>query len=671
MNPEPGTWANKQILELDVPDDEVAFYSLNGSDPVSSGFAYDGPVLLDIAGSIELRVITTKNDKVAADMTVIYTVTPAVPSDREASTFIDSVTPRGIIDYTAGTSLSIPSSLSYSLGKQPESYLKGGALSYAADCILSRDIPCTVTDGTAKWRFIIRTIPSQSGVFTRRTVPFKISDWSTITFTNSKFIYKIDDSYWAPMKDPVRLDRSVSHTIYWQSIAVSAGNPVESFELAPKPAVFVSSSKSGTVTAVLRGGDNYRFGIDINDTVVLFEIACIDTFPGDETKGILDAGIYYNAVYQGTLPVSYNVDKRAPCAPVIKSSASSFYSRKNVDVKIEGEPGSELYVAVSAPVPVTGDVPADVSHSEFNSVKADSFTLSKSGSVVLESTSENAVYYKLCAFSVDGMGNKSSVSAYDVIIDQYNYYLDASADRKDADGSRLHPFTSFEQCLDVLKTSRYAHITINGTIRMPAGESVFASNCVINGRDDARLIFDPGSSIVVRSASFSVSDCVLECSGTGDIQKNTNAAFIQLEHSVLLLKGCEVTAVFGDNGTAVTADTSVINVADSGITSKATVYTSSISSVATKVTIKNTRVSAVAATAVNFSVQGGDFELRSSSCNITGSYGRSVELFGTHSRITDNTFNADLSFGSRTGNAVYTDAKNVAVEYSGNILQGF
>ena len=376
-------------------------------------------------------------------------------------------------------------------------------------------------------------------------------------------------------------------------------------------------------------------------------------------------------MYQGTLPVSYNVDKRAPCAPVITSSASSFYSRKNVKLKIDGEPGSELYVALSDPVSVTGDIPADVSHSEFGSVKADSFTFSKSGNIVLESTSENAVYYKLCAFSVDGKGNKSSVSVYDVVIDQYNYYLDASADKKDADGSRLHPFTSFEQCADVLKTSRYAHVTINGSIRMPQGETVFASNCVIDGRNDARLIFGSDSSIVVRSASLSISDCVLECSGTDGVQKNTNAAFIQLEHSVLSLNGCEVTAVFGDNGTAINADTSVINVADSGITSKATVYSSSVSSVATKITVKNTRVSTVAATAVNFSVQGGNFELRSSSCNITGSYGRSVELFGTHSRITDNTFNANLISGSRTGNAIYTDAKNVAVEYSGNSLQGF
>ncbi len=672
LNPEPGTWANRQVLVLDVPDAEEAFYSLNGSNPVSSGFAYDGPVLLDVAGPVELRVITTKDDTVVSDTTVVYTVTPAVPADSGAASFIDSVTAQGFVDYTAGASFSIPPSLSYSFGRQPESYMGGGSVSYAANCILARDVPCTVTDGTAKWRFIIRAFPSQTGTFTRRDVPFRVSDWSTITFTNNKLIYKIDGSYWTPVKDPVQLDRSVRHIISWQSVAVSAGNPVESFELPPKPALYASTSETGAVTAVLRGDDDYRFGIDTNNTVVLFEIAGIDTFPGDETKGVLNAGIYYNSVYQGTLPVSYDVDKRAPCAPVLTSSALSFYSRKNVNVKIDAESGSTLYVAVSAPVPVTDDMPADVSSSDFDSVTADNFAVSKSGSVGLESTSESAVYYKVCAFAVDGKGNKSSVSAYGVVIDQYNYYLDASsAGGGSADGSRAHPFTSFEQCADVLKTSRYAHITVTGPVRMPPDETVFASNCAIEGRNDARLIFGAGSSVVVRSASLSVSNCVIERSGTADMRNDTDVSFIKLEHSVLALNNCEVTASFGSNGTVITADTSVVTVSDSGITSKADVYSSCISSVATKVKIKDARVSSVAATAVNFSAQGGDFELRSSSCSITGTYGRSVELFGTHSRITDNTFSATLNSGGRTGNAVYADAKNVAVEYGRNTLQGF
>jgi hypothetical protein len=670
INPEPGTWANRQVLVLSVPDGEEAFYSLSGSDPLSTGFAYDGPVLLDVAGPVELRVISMKGNDVKTDTTVVYTVTVSSPGNSDAASFVNSVTAQGIVDYTAGASVSIPSSMEYSMGGQPESYLQGSPVSYAANCILSRCIPCTVTDGSAKWRFIIRTFPSKSGTYTQRSVPFKIDDWSTITFTNNKLIYKIDDSFWSPMKVPVKLDRSVKHTVFWQSVAVQAGNPVEYFELPPEPELFCSESKTGAVTAVLRGDADYRIGIKSDDTTVLFEVAGIDTFSGDETEGTLAAGIYYDSVYQGTLPIRYDIDRRAPPAPVITSSAASLYSRKTVKLQIDGEPGAELYIAVSSPVPVTEGMLRSDSGTAFDAAAADNFVFSPSGRVSLEPDLESAVYYKVCAYSIDEKGSKGATASYGVIIDQYNYYLDASADSSMADGSYMHPFTVFDQCIDALKYTRYAHITINGTVNMPSGQSVLSSNCVLDGRNDARLVFGPDSSFVVRSASLTISNCVLERSdGTGS--GDSNVPLLKLEHSVLSMDGCETTVTFDKNGTAITADTSVITITGSGITTKATVYSSCISSVGTKVKISNARISTVAATAVNFSSQDGDFELRSSTCKIVGTYGRAAELFGTHSRITGNTFSAELGAGRKVGNAVYTDAKNVSVEYSDNILNGF
>jgi len=618
LNPVPGTWANKQMLVLDVSGDEEAFYSLNGSDPVSSGFAYDSPVLLDVTGPVELRVVVMNGDTAAGDTTVSYTVNTAEPSDSTAASFVDSVTAQGMVDYAAGASFAIPASLSYSFGGLPESFQPGAAVSFAADCILSRTIPCTVTDGTSKWRFIIRTFPSQTGVFTRRDVPFTVTDWSTVTFTSNKFMYKIDDSYWGPAKVPVQLDRSVSHVISWQSVALAPGNPVQSFELPPRPALYASQSKSGAVTAVLRGAPGYRFGAGEDGTVVLFEIAGIDTFPGDEVKGVFNAAVYCDSVYQGTVSLPYDVDRRAPSPPVIASSAQAFYSRKNVVVTIHGSDNSDLYTAVSGPVPVTDDMLTDPAHSSFNSITADDYTLSADGTVKLASSSDSAVYYKVNARSVDAKGNTSAVSSYEVVIDLYNYYLDSSASGgADADGSRLHPFTTFEQCADVLQNTRYAHITVTGPVQMPKGETVISANCVIEGKNDARLVFTSGSSVVVRSASLTVTDCVLE--RTSAEEDDTGSSFIRLEHSVLSLDGCEVTAVSGTNGTAIDAVSSVITLNDTGITSKAAEYASCVTSVAAKVKVKNSRFSSVAATAVNFSAQDGEFELRSSSCSITGS----------------------------------------------------
>ena len=58
LSPKKGEWANKQMLVInDFPNPNGDFfYSLDGSDPQSFGFAYDGPVLIDVSGEIQLKV---------------------------------------------------------------------------------------------------------------------------------------------------------------------------------------------------------------------------------------------------------------------------------------------------------------------------------------------------------------------------------------------------------------------------------------------------------------------------------------------------------------------------------------------------------------------------------------------------------------------------------------
>lgn len=671
VNPEPGKWANRQVLVLDVPDDEDAFYSLNGADPATTGFAYDGPVLLDVTGPVELRIASVGDGRIKTDVTVIYTVDPAVPGIKENEQFISMITAKGIIDYKAGTQLEIPSGLKYSMGRQPEAYMAGASLYYSSDCILSRCIPCTVTEGGPKWRFVIRTLPSQSGTFTRRPVPFSISGWDTVLFTDKKCIYKIDDSLWMPVKEPVKIDRSKKHTIAWQSVSFETGNPVQYFELPPKPMLLCTAAPDGAVTAVLRGEQGYRIGVPTGDSAALFEVAGIDTFNGDEIRGTLDAAIYYDSVYQGTLPASYDIDKRSPPVPVISSSALSFYSRKDVNLRIASEADAVVYAAVTGPFPVPEDMIKDEEEKIPGVPEESAFKLLKNASVSLESSSESAVLYRVYAFAADHAGNRSGCASYSVVVDKYNYYLDPSADPAVAEGTKMHPFTSFGQCIPVFKSSRYVHLTVKGTVTVPTGETRIGSNCVIKGTEDARLEFSPGSSLSVQSASLDISGCILERNDKGGQESGMNVPFIKLEHAVLALADCEVTALFNGSGTVISSDTSVINIADSGITAKASSYASCLSAVASKIKMKNIRSAAAAGTAVDFSVQGGEFELRDSLCKITGTYGRTAELFGACSRITDNVFDADLDAGSRTGNAVYADAKSISVEYSRNALQGF
>ena len=56
LSPVAGVWANKQMLVIENSEEGDYFYSLDGSDPESFGFAYDGPVLIDLTEQVKLNV---------------------------------------------------------------------------------------------------------------------------------------------------------------------------------------------------------------------------------------------------------------------------------------------------------------------------------------------------------------------------------------------------------------------------------------------------------------------------------------------------------------------------------------------------------------------------------------------------------------------------------------
>ena len=74
ISPIEGKWLNKQLLLIDTSDGGDYFYSLNGSDPETMGFAYDGPVLIDLIGDITLRI--KKAGRHSSETTVNFSVQP-------------------------------------------------------------------------------------------------------------------------------------------------------------------------------------------------------------------------------------------------------------------------------------------------------------------------------------------------------------------------------------------------------------------------------------------------------------------------------------------------------------------------------------------------------------------------------------------------------------------
>lgn len=673
INPVSGTWANKQMLVLDVPEGGNAFYSVNGNNPESSGFAYDGPVILDVDGKVELRVAFVSDDGQVTTKAVNYTVESGdLPPAGFAYDFIEVASLTGTIPYTCGDKLLIPETLEYSLGQPPAIWEKGTEISIDPQAVIARNVPISLTNGKSTWRFIIAVSTIMNGLYSRRDVPFSITDWDTISFDDRKFIYKIDDQWWSLPKEPVKIDRNQNHMISWQSIDYSPENIVKFFILPPKPELITETAVDGVVSVRYNGEDGYSFGIlDSNgQSSDLYESIKIDTFHGDKFKGNLTLGCYFDSVFQGTLPVSFNVNKRLPVPPVITPSEEGDYVRKNIFVKLSNIENNRMFVSVSGPVILQQEYDG-TPDAVLVGLGIEDFKPYNNGNIILKASSDGACAYKVSAYSVDENDNKSNVVSYSVIVDTCNFYLDSNYDEAagTSDGSKTHPYTKFEQVIPLINGNRFVHIRASGELEIPGRTIILTSNCQIDGNNSCKLFFKPETNLVIKNSSLAVSGCVIAL--TEKKVLSSNPSLFNLEHSVLDLNEVELSATFGKSGSVISSDGSVVNIRNSGLTSTADSYTSLIASVDSKIFIKDSRLTTVSNTSVNFSCQGGIFDLQNTVCMVSGVMGRIGELLDTHSTITDNTFNSDLKKIVSNNAPVYMDSNNMSLEYAGNRSLGF
>ncbi len=672
ISPIEGTFANRQMLVLETDGVGECYYSLNGSDPETFGFAYDGPVLIDIDGPVEIRIAKTGTYK--EETLVKYTVIPDNALTTAYGTFISSFFDTGILNYTAGSILSVPEQLKFSFGLPPDSFLQGRDLSISQDSVLTRFIPCTLLDESSgkKWRFIIKTFPQTAGLYSRRDVPFIITDWNTITFTNDNYIYKIDSEYWELPKNSITLDRSVSHMIRWQNLEYDAGNPIDFFVLPPMPQLNQSTDENGGLIFTLDGDPSYSMSVlsagDGSSGLLspsqyqeLFTTLGVDTFYGDCISGQLEIGFYTNSVYQGKLEVPYSINKRPPSVPIISSNSPSFYSREPVALTIKGESMSELYYAVSEPYTIQS---ASETYSEnsniFASIRADDFVKADSSSLsmVLAPEGNGAVYFKVAAFSKNEK-NIGAVATYSVIIDQYNYYYNSFADASISDGTALRPYATFDQCLEAINKGRYACLRVKGPLRVPTGLHYILSNCVFENEDDASLEFEQGASLVVKNSNLTLENfTVCPASNAKNIYKIEGIVpYFKLEDSVLDINRCQIAALFDANGLFAEAVRSSVNVNGTIASVSSSVYASFISGIKTNVTIKNSSINAAAPTSVVVSLNQGDVNFTNNSFKISGEKGRVAEFFAVNGSLVSNNYKASLRNSSNAA-PVYADKKS-------------
>ena len=240
ISPVEGSFSNLQSLIIDLDSDAEAFYSYTNTNPLNSGFAYDGPVLIDKSGQVELYIVVVSS-KGQESFSVKYSVSQEnpYPKDSAEEKFISSIINENILSCSSENVIQVPSTFNLFVGDGESPFNKGGILSLAKDNNLARYLPCIVCDPSSSlsWRFIVHSSPQNKGLLSKASLPFTIKDWTQFSFTGKNLIWSIDDGQWSASKESITLDRSRAHTVRWQSVAFQKGNSIESFELPPKPTV--------------------------------------------------------------------------------------------------------------------------------------------------------------------------------------------------------------------------------------------------------------------------------------------------------------------------------------------------------------------------------------------------------------------------------------------------
>lgn len=673
ISPVEGIWANKQMLVIENKSDGDFFYSVDGSDPEAFGFAYDGPVLLDVNGVVKLNITHIRSNKTKETASVTYSVCEDDASKTNYSDLVKTFYDSGILNYSAGAKLKIPENLFYSFGLPPDSFIKGRTLSLSSSCILSRYIPCTIFDKekNLKYRFIIRTLPQNAGIFSHRDVPFKITDWETIDFIDNSYIFKIDSEYWGLPSEPRKIDRTVSHMISWQSIDYDASNPIDFFVLPPKPEIIETKHEDDSVIYTIAGDSSYAMSIlnqEKEEYTEFFTEAGVDVFYGDRVSGKFSIGIFSNSVYQGNYLVQYDINKRPPSTPDIKSNADSFYSRDDVTVKVKAEQGNELYIALSEPYKIEDitttynsqtQLLKNIEIGEFKKAKKDSFSIN------WKQNSINPVYYKLAAYSKNGK-NQSEVVEYSVIIDQSNYYFDEKA-ANDGDGTLERPFNSFEKFENALSSKRVVKLHTKGNMHVNKNYKVSANFEIIND-GDARFVFEQGGSLEVSTATLELNNCQIQKKSS--VEMKNEKPLIKLENSVLTIKDCIISADFTKNGTIIDSYNSIINISDTIGSANAISYASFISSVKSRLNIKNSSLSTNASTNVVISANGGTVASTGNTFTVSGKSGRIAELFDVKASFVQNKYKSNIKDSVTLITPVYKN-KNTKLTEKDNEQSGF
>ncbi|MBQ0002037.1 MAG: hypothetical protein KBT21_00725 [Treponema sp.] len=680
-------WSNRQVLLINATEDEEIFYSFSDQDPLTSGFAYDGPVSLDLNGSVKLNIATVK-DKKRIDYILNYDVDESKINNLttlEEKKFIEMLSESSVYNLKCGEELAIPETFDYVISSNniEEDFETGRTVSISKDSNLERYLTLTLRSRSNDlYNFVIHVVPDNQVEFTQNTVPFEIEQWSVLKLKDKKYIYTIDDGWWQGAGKEIPLDRTKSHIIKWQDVDYDITNPVLSYEIPPVPSVRAETLSDSTVVISLNGDQSYRFAKGdkyLNNYLPqgLFKTITVDAFQGENFSALLPLSVYSENVLQGTLYVSVQVNRKMPKSPDIIISNSA--NEKNLkmyrdDVSVSFAASKEDYeikYLIEGPFYKKND---DIKCTEYDLSEHDddilNFESYKGQNIILKAEDEKPCAYKIYSYVIDKSDNVSKTISEFVQIDKCNFFVNANASSNSIKiGTLEYPFDSLDDIEKLVNNRKFTNLFVEGEISFCNKPVSLKQNVKISGDENTKVKFSENAEIIMNNASLQLENIIFESIENETSDKNN---LIVLNNSTLEILNSEINFDSLKNATLIDARKASVLIINSGLTASASEYASLISGLSSKISISECRFVTNAATNVNISVKKSTLSVKNSECKVNGNASRIAELYSS-----DGIFDSCLfvlencSQKSDKNTAVWKDKNSRFSKYSSISLKGF
>ena len=672
LSPAEGVWANYQSLVLDLPEGTEAFYSLNGEDPAVSGFAYDGPTLLNLSGNVRLQLVIIGSGgtrRFEIPYTVVLREMPFyIRENLERSAALSAKGTDGssslngaLIDINASSYIDIPPDLSYSIANtvaQTGKILSGRRLGFQEATIFERCIPLVIYDGDVPFRYMLHTggdggisgtdFAAESDV----NAPIEFIDWNYARFNaDEPLIYSIDQG--APRvseSGKIYIDRFEPHSIRWKSGTLSATEDVLSggfhiFSIPARPELLgepIHTVVNGCVRLSFADKD-FLFCITAKDGRKLFSpVFIVDILDGDAFGFSQDIDVYYKGIKQGSVRPSFIIDKIPPAPPAFISSESGFYARDSLQVTLASDADIYYY---AAPVikSKTGFAAYDIQkiNEAALPVKEEDFERLAEKSPYLKAGDKEALLYTLYAYSRDIAGNRSAVVRFQTVVDTVNYYAAASSVSESADGSPDKPFADFSSLYAALQKSpsSFVRCFISGSFTGLHPLKITRDTQII-GDGNTRLVFEKGASLKVKDALFSLQDSSLEQldGGLSDVFQN---CLVEAENARLVFSGAELLCKDSNRAVCVSAGNSSVTAENTGISVEAPVYAEALNLRSSAAEFRNLRTAVISATALGVKSSRSSAVIDNSLFRLLGNLVRALEFTDSGFTLNSNRFIAE------------------------------